>query len=94
MAEIETTTPPDVEELYDLCKDAEKLLEKVATGLGQVGAAPEAVEAVSKMADVVGKICNGLAKGMKEAPAEPAHTMDSAADEMMAERRASAGPPA
>lgn len=84
----DTGGAPDTEELYDKCKQAEKLLEQIATGLGQLGAAPEAVKAFSQMADVVEKVCNGLAKSMKEEPAEPAHTMDSAADEMMAERAA------
>ncbi len=88
----DTGGAPDTEQLYDLCVEAEKKLEQIATGLGQIGAAPEAVEAVSKMADVVRKICAGLAKGMKEEPAEPSHTMASATDEMMAER--AAAPPA
>lgn len=90
----DTGGAPDTEQLYDACHQAQALLEKIATGLGQAGAAPEAVKAVSQMADVVGKICNGLAKGMKSEPAEQPHTMDTAADEMMADRRAAAAPPA
>lgn len=85
------TDTPDTEQLYNLCVEAEKLLEQLSTGLGQVGAAPEAVHAVSSMADVVRKICSGLAKGMKESPPEPAHTMDSAAEEMMADHAAARG---
>lgn len=85
---------PDTESAHDCAVRAEKALEQLATDLGQLGAEPQAVEAVSQMADVVRKIGTGLAKGMKEQPAEPAHTMDSAADAMMADRQAAAGPPA
>lgn len=91
----DTGAAPDTEQLHDHAMEAEKALEQLATGLGQIGAAPEAVKAVSQMAEVVRKIGTGLAKGMKAEPAEPAHTphtMDSAADEMMAERNAA--PPA
>lgn len=87
----DTGGPPDTEQLYDLCETAAKSLEKIATGLGQIGADPAAVKAVSQMADVVQKICNGLAKGMKSEPAEQPHTIGSATDDMMADR---AGPPA
>lgn len=89
----DTGGAPDTEQLYDLCKQAEKLLERLATGLGQVGAGDDAVKAVSQMADVVERICNGLAKGMKEEPAEPSHTVGSATDAMMAERSAAAQQP-
>jgi hypothetical protein len=86
----DTGGAPDTEQLYDLCKTTEKGLADIATGLGQIGAAPDAIKSVQQMGTIVGKICDGLAKSMKEEPAEPAHTMDSAADEMMAERRAAA----
>ena len=89
--ETQVTATPDTEEVHDYAVEASKCLEQRATGLGQLGADPGAVEAVSKMADVTRKIASGLAKGMKEQEAAPAHTMDSAADEMMAER---AAPPA
>ena len=92
----ETGGAPDTEQLYDKCKQAEKLLEQIATGLGQVGAGDDAVRTVSQIADVVGRICNGLAKGMKAEPAEPPHTVQSATDAMMADHAAAqqAGPPA
>jgi GTP cyclohydrolase I len=81
---------PDTEEVHDYAVEAEKSVEQLATGLGQMGADPGMVEACGQMADVLRKIATGLAKGMKEQEAAPAHTMDSAADEMMAERAAPA----
>ena len=85
---------PDTEKLYHLCQQAEKDLEQIATGLGQIGAAPEAVKTISQMADVVRKICTELARGMKHEPAPgqdgAPHTMDSATEAMMADRRAAA----
>ncbi len=90
----DTGGAPDTEQLYDLCVQTEKNLEQIATGLGQIGAAPDAVEGISKMAGVVRNLCTALAKSMKEEPAEPSHTMDSAADEMMQERAAAQQPPA
>ena len=79
---------PDTEEAHDIAVEAEKAVELLATTLGQLGADAAAVEAVGKMADVIRQIASGLAKGMKEQEAAPAHSMDSAADEMMAERNA------
>lgn len=83
---------PDTEELYNLCHEAEKILEQIATGLGQVGASSDAVHAFTQMAEVARRTCAGLAKGMKEQPAEPAHTpphtMASATDAMMADMHA------
>ena len=75
------------------CSDSR--LEKLATGLGQLGADPQTVQAFSKMAEITRKTAVGLAKGLKEQPAEPAHTMDSAMADTMRERanaRAQAGP--
>ena len=90
----DTGGAPDTEQLHDVSIQAEKLIEQLATGLGQIGAAPDAIQAVSQMAEILRKIATGLAKSMKAEPAEQPHTMDSATDEMMAERRAAAGPPA
>lgn len=84
----DTGGAPDTEELYDTCHQAQQLLEKAATGLGQINADPQMVQAVGKMADILGKICDGLAKGLKEQAPEPAHTMDSAMAETMRERSA------
>ena len=89
----DTGGAPDTEQLYNDCKQAETLLHKLATGLGQVGAGTDAVQAVSQMAEVVGKICNGLAKGMKASPAEPPHTVHSATESMMADHAARQAPP-
>lgn len=91
MTDQPVSAQPDPESVHDDAVEAEKCLEQLATSLGQLGADPKAVEAIGQMADVVRKIATGLAKTLKEQPAEPAHTMDSAADEMMAERHA---PPA
>ncbi len=88
----DTGGAPDPEELHDAATQAEAALEKLATGLGQVGAPPETVQAFSKMADIVRKTASGLAKGMKESEPEPAHTMDSAMEETMRERAASQPP--
>lgn len=85
---------PDTEKLHAISVAAEKSLEQLATGLGQIGADPQAVKAVSQMADVLRKIATGLAKGMKQEPVPgqngAPHTMDSATEAMMADRRAAA----
>lgn len=82
----------DAKKLHDLCLGAEKNLEGLATALGQAGADPKAVKAVSQMADV----CRGLLKGMnqlaqQEQPPEPKHTMASATDSMQQDLAASRG---
>lgn len=95
MAHSDTTGgAPDTQELYDDCTQAETLLHKIATGLGQIGTAPDAVKAVSQMAQVVGKICDGLAHNMKAQPAEQPHTIGSATDAMMADHASATQPPA
>lgn len=85
---------PDTEKLYRLCQQAEKDLEQIATGLGQIGAAPQAVKTFSQMAEVVRKVCTGLAQNLKHEPAPgqdgAPHTMQSATDAMMADHRAAA----
>lgn len=71
---------------------AEKSLEQLATGLAQAGAEEGAIKAVGQMADAVRKIAESLTKAAEQTPApEQRPTMDSATDEMMAERSA---PPA
>lgn len=83
---------PDTSKLYALCQQAEKNLEQIATGLGQIGAAPQAVRTISQMADVLRKICSGLAQNLKHEPAPgqngAPHTMASATEAMMADHRA------
>jgi hypothetical protein len=82
----DTGAAPDSEELHDCAVAAEQNVEKLSTGLAQAGADEQTVQALSKIADILRKIGSGLAKGMKEAPPEPAHTMDSAMQETMADR--------
>lgn len=79
-------TPDDAAvKLHEAAMSAEKSLEQLATGLGQMGAEPDAVKALGQMADAVRKIAQGLA-----APAapEPRPTIDSATDDMMADHHA------
>src|SRR5687767_14384511 len=85
----ETGGAPDAEELHDHAVKAEGHIEKLATGLGQVGAPDETVNGLTKVAEILRQIGSGLAKGMKEAPPEEAHTMDSAMEDTMRERAAS-----
>ena len=84
----DTGAAPDTEQLHDAATQAEQGLEQLATGLGQQGAPPETIQALTKMAEIVRTIASGLAKGMKEQAPEPAHTMDSAMAETMRERAA------
>jgi hypothetical protein len=84
----ETGGPADPEELHDIATQAVTCLSKLSTALAQAGAPDAVVQALDKMGEVVGKISDGLAKGMKEAEPEPAHTMDSAMQATMAERAA------
>lgn len=63
-------------DLHTLAVDAEKSLEALATGLGQAGADPQSVDAVSQMAEVTRKIVKALGAGQAhtgddEPPAEP-----------------------
>ncbi len=90
----ETGGAPDAEELHDYATQAATASSKLATGLAAVGADPQAAQACEKMSEIFTKIGSGLAKGMKEAPPEPAHTMDTAMQATMAERAQAAGPPA
>lgn len=85
------TAQPDTEQVHSLATEAEKCLGQLATGLGQIGADPQAVDAITKMADVIRQIASGLAKGMKQQPAAPAHTMDTATTAMMADHAAARG---
>lgn len=90
--------PASTDQLHTHAMEAEKHLEQLATGLGQIGADDAAVKAVSQMASVLRKVASGLAKGgtadEPEAPEAERPTMDSAANDMMAERRAATQPPA
>ena len=51
--------------LLETALQAEKNLEKLATGLAEAGAAKEAVDTVSKMADVTRQIVQALGKGQE-----------------------------
>lgn len=77
--------------LHDVAMTAEKALEQLATGLGQAGADPRAVKAISQCADVTRRVAKALAQPSAQAvqpqPAQP-HTIDSATEAMMADRRA------
>lgn len=81
------------EQLHTHAIEAEKHAEQLATGLGEMGADPGAVKAVSQCADLLRKISVALAKGMKEEqpsepePANEPQTMDQALDQHMAARR-------
>lgn len=70
---------------------AEKATEQICTLLGQAGADPAAVDACTKMADVLRRIATGVAKGGTPehgaAQAAP-ETMDSATAGMMADHAA------
>lgn len=75
--------------LHDHAVSAEKHLEALATGLGQMGADDGAVKAVSSMAEACRRIVKSLAKAAEAQPApEQRPTMESATNEMMAERAA------
>lgn len=72
-------------DLHSYAVDASENLERLATGLGQAGAPPETVEAVTKMADVTRQIIKSLGAGQEQTaddapPARP--TMDSATNEL------------
>jgi hypothetical protein len=84
----DTGGAPDAEELHDYANEAQQCCSKLSTGLAQAGEDPQTVQAVEKIAEILGKIGAGLAKGMKQAEPEPAHTMDSAMQETLAERAA------
>lgn len=77
------------DQLHTHAIQAEKHLEQLATGLGQVGAEEAAVKAVGEMAEAIRGVIKTLGRGgtMQGEPDKPRPTMDSAADEMMAERR-------
>jgi hypothetical protein len=73
MAEPAGTYPED---LHGIAAEAEKCLEKLATGLSEAGAAPDAVKTVSDMADVVHQVVKALGEGQEqtgddEPPAAP-----------------------
>lgn len=88
--------------LLETAVNAEKNLEQLATGLAEAGADPQAVKAVSQMAEVVRKVIKALGRGQEntgdqEPPAEqPSEneepqqpkTFDEATNSMMNERRA------
>src|SRR5688500_4735287 len=57
---------PSQYSVHECAVDAEKALEKLATELARAGAAPEAVDAVEKMADVTRKIVKALGKGQEQ----------------------------
>lgn len=92
MAEV---TP---EQLHKFAVDAEQNVEKLATGLAQVGAPEPTVKTVSQIADALRTIAKSLASAAQAAPApeptpgpEPRHTMASATNDMMAEAKAQRG---
>lgn len=59
--------------LHEHAVQAEKHLEALATGLAQAGAPKEAIDTVTKMADVTRKLITALGKGQEEtADDEPA----------------------
>lgn len=74
--------------LHEYALDAEKNLEKLATGLSQEGAPKEMIDAVEQIADALHDVAKALA------PPEPEKrpTMDDATNEMMADRRAAQNP--
>ncbi len=59
-------------DLHEVALAAEKNLEALATGLGQAGASPQTVKAVTQMAEVTRQIVAALGKGSSTAPDEPA----------------------
>lgn len=78
-------------DLHSYAVDASENLERLATGLGQAGAPPETVEAVTKMADVTRQIIKSLGAGQEQTaddapPARP--TMDSAINDLHAAQSA------
>ena len=93
-------TPLSTDKLYDLCVETEKNLERIATELGKLGADDGAVKAFTNMAEVVRRVCQGLAKNMQQeeppaeaeeaAPEGQPRTIDEAANRMMARREAAA----
>lgn len=93
---IGSNTDPQAaaDKLHSVAMAAEKNLEQLATGLGQVGASPDVVKAVTQCAEITRKIATGLAKGgvgggQQQAQAQPQqHTIGSATDAMMADRSA------
>lgn len=83
------------QELHATAVQAEKYLEQLATGLGQAGASPETVKAVTQMAEVTRQIVTALGKGQESAPDEPevspsGGSMDQAAAETHQAMQASA----
>lgn len=75
-------------DLHSLAVDAEQSLEKLATGLGQAGADPQSVKAVSQMADVTRKIVKALGQGQ----AQTADDAPPAPPEAQPEEQPAAGP--
>lgn len=55
-------------ELHEIAVTAEGSLEQLATGLGEAGAPPETVQAVTQMADVMREIVKAL--GAEDVPPE------------------------
>lgn len=81
--------------LHEHAIQAEKHLEQLATGLAAVGAPPEAVKSLAKMADVVRGLAQRLGKPQQDQapqpqPSQPQQrpTMQSATNDMQAELRA------
>lgn len=60
------TTATGEASLHDEALQAEKHLEALATGLGQVGASPATIKAVSQMAEVTRQIVSALGKGQED----------------------------
>lgn len=80
---------PEAAKLHDHALQAEKHLEALATGLAQAHADPGAVKAVASMADVMRKILKSMASlAQAEPPPAQKHTMNSAADGLVADVRA------
>lgn len=95
------TQEQGTESLHDHALQAEKHLEALATGLGQAGASPETVKAVSQMADVARELVSALGKGQEAQPDEAAAaeedqgptSFDQAAAETSQAMQASAAQP-
>lgn len=83
----------DTDKLHQYALDAEKNLEKLATGLAHAGVDKSVTSAVTKMADSMRKIVQAMGKTQPPPEAEPEapaerETMDSAADGMIDDVRA------
>lgn len=79
------TSPAPASNLHEEAVQADKHLEALATGLGQAGASPDTVKAVTQMAEVVRQIVTALGKGQEQGPDEPAPEEHGTIDQATAE---------